>query len=119
MASQITACSVEELSEILSENIDSEETEPTEPTALDVSLSWTAPAEREDNQPMSLSDIAGYKVYYSATQGNYNNSVDINDGTATGYTFKDFTSGTYYFVVTTYDVDGRESEYSTPIQFDI
>ena len=115
MASQITACSTEELAEILSEA-----TEPTAtPTVLDVSLSWTAPAEREDDQPMLLSDIAGYKVYYGTTQGNYNDSVNINDGTATGHTFKDFASGTYYFVVTTYDVDGRESEYSTPIQFNI
>jgi carbohydrate-selective porin OprB len=115
MASQITACSTEELAEILPENIVSEETEPT----LDVSLSWTAPAKREDNQPISLSDIAGYKVYYGTKEGDYNNNVDVNDHTATGYTFKKFTAGTYYFVVTTYDVDGLESAYSTPIQINI
>ena len=117
MASQITACSIEEPSEdLVSEAIVSE---AIESTALDVSLSWTAPAKREDNQPISLSDIAGYKVYYGTKEGDYNNNVDVNDHTATGYTFKKFTAGTYYFVVTTYDVDGLESEYSTPIQINI
>ena len=89
---------------------------PTEPTFSDVTLSWVAPSEREDNNPMSLSEIAGYKVYYGATQGNYNNSININDGAAEGYTFNNLSSGTYYFVVTTYDREGRESKYSTVVQ---
>jgi cell division septation protein DedD len=89
---------------------------PTEPVVInysDINLSWTAPSEREDNQPISLSDIAGYKIYYGTNQDNYNNSVNVDDGTAEGYTFENFSSGTYYFVVTTLDTDGRESKYST------
>ncbi len=86
------------------------------PAVSDVSLSWVAPAEREDNTGISLSEIAGYKVYYGTTQGNYNNSVDINDGTAEGYTFNNFSYGTYYFVVTTYDTERRESQYSTVVK---
>lgn len=91
---------------------------PIEPvtTYSDVSLSWTAPLEREDNQPISLSDIAGYKIYYGNTEGNYDKSIDINDGIAEGHTVENLASGTYYFVVTTYDTDGRESRYSTVVQ---
>ncbi len=80
-----------------------------------VSLSWVAPAEREDTTALSLSEIAGYKIYYSTTQGQYSSSVTINDSTAVGYTFTNFSSGTYYFVVTTIDTDGRESTYSAEI----
>ena len=78
-----------------------------------VSLSWVAPSTREDNQPISLADIDGYNVYYGTTSGQYPNKVTINDGTATGYTFTNFPTGTHYFVVTTVDTDGRESQYST------
>ncbi|MFV2005019.1 MAG: fibronectin type III domain-containing protein [Gammaproteobacteria bacterium] len=84
------------------------------PTA-DVNLSWVAPSEREDNTAISLSDIAGYKIYYGTTKGNYSNSISVNDGTATDYTFSKFSAGTYYFVITTRDVDGRESQYSSVV----
>jgi VCBS repeat-containing protein len=82
----------------------------------DIHLSWVAPAEREDNSAISLSEIAGYKVSYGMTQGQYINSTTINDGTAVGYTFTDFPTGTYYFVVTTLDTEGRESQYSTEVK---
>ncbi len=81
-----------------------------------VSLSWVAPAEREDNTALSLSEIASYKIYYGSTQGQYTNSVAINDSTATGHTFTSFSSGTYYFVITTIDTDGRESKYSPEVK---
>ncbi len=84
-----------------------------------ITLSWVAPAAREDNSALSLSAIAGYKIYYSTAPGQYSNSASINDGTATGYIFNNFTSATYYFVVTTIDTDGRESQYSTEITISI
>jgi len=80
-----------------------------------VSLSWVAPETREDNQPISLADINGYNVYYGTTPGQYPNKVTINDGTATGHTFINFSTGTHYFVVTTLDTDGRESQHSTVV----
>ena len=82
----------------------------------DIHLSWVAPAEREDNSAISLSEIAGYKISYGMSQGQYPNNVIINDGTAVGYTFTDFPAGTYYFVVTTLDTEGRESQYSTEVK---
>ncbi len=84
-------------------------------TVADVSLSWVAPAEREDNSGISLSEIAGYKIYYGTSQGQYPNKININDGTAVGHTFTDFPAGNYYFVVTTLDTNGRESRYSTEV----
>jgi VCBS repeat-containing protein len=83
--------------------------------SADITLSWTAPAEREDNTAISLSEIAGYKIYFGTTQGQYSNNVTINDGTAVGYTVTGLPAGTHYFVVTTIDTEGRESQYSSVV----
>jgi hypothetical protein len=80
----------------------------------DINLSWVAPAEREDNSSMSLSEVAGYQVFYGMAQGQYSNSIVINDGTAVGYTLS-LPAGTYYFVVTTIDTEGRESQFSPEV----
>ena len=84
-------------------------------TVADIKLSWAAPAEREDNSSISLTEIAGYQVFYGQAQGQHPNSITINDGTAVGYTFTDLPAGTYYFVVTTVDTEGRESQLSSEV----
>jgi hypothetical protein len=76
------------------------------------SLSWTAPTTRSDGAPISLTEIDGYRVYYGSTQGNYPNSIDITDGTATGTTVNNIPVGDYYLVMTSYDTSGRESAQS-------
>ena len=80
-----------------------------------ITLSWIPPAEREDNSSLSLSAIAGYKIYYGTTPGQYPNSTTVNDGSATGYTLNNLSSATYYLVVTTIDTSGRESQYSSEV----
>ncbi|HHJ36626.1 MAG TPA: hypothetical protein ENJ87_12755 [Gammaproteobacteria bacterium] len=85
----------------------------------DITLSWTAPVEREDNTPIALSEIAGYRIYYGSTPGLLNKNIQINDGTTTTYLFKNFSAGTYYFSVTTLDTDGQESQLSIPVQKNI
>lgn len=113
---QVSSCSTEETLTAATANInpdlitDSGTNENT--TTAEINLSWVAPAEREDNSSISLSEIAGYQVFYGSSQGQYSNSVIINDGTAVGYTFTDLPSGTYYIVVTTIDTEGRESQFS-------
>ena len=80
-----------------------------------VTVTWTAPVAREDDSPLSLSEIAGYHVYYGMTEGDYPNRIDIRDGSAVEAVFTDLPPGTYYFVVTTYDSAERESSYSPPV----
>ena len=70
---------------------------------------------REDSSSISLSEIAGYQLYYGKAQGQYSNSITINDGTTTGYTLANLPSGTYHFVMTTLDTEGRESQFSPEI----
>jgi hypothetical protein len=80
-----------------------------------MSMSWTAPATRADGSPMSLADIDGYHIYYGDSAGSYPSRVDITDGSVVTATVNNIPSGTYYLVMSTYDVDGRESTYSSEI----
>ena len=80
-----------------------------------MTMSWTAPVTRADGSPMSLADIDGYRIYYGDSAGSYPNSVNVADGTAVTATVSNISSGTYYLVMSTYDVDGRESTYSSEI----
>ena len=76
----------------------------------------TLTKKNEDLTPLSLSDINGYRIYYGASAGNYPNSADVTDGTATSVTVTGVPVGTYYLVMTTYDVAGRESRYSSAVR---
>jgi len=81
-------------------------------TTHGVALSWIAPVEREDGTPIAMAEIAGYRVYYGTSEGSYTNGVDIEDSNTMQAELNNLASGTYYIVVTTYDMDGRESAFS-------
>jgi hypothetical protein len=92
------------------------ETQVVLPAANPVlSLSWIAPSEREDGTPISMAEIAGYRVYYGAVQGSYTHQVDIADSATMQVTLSDLATGTYYFAVTAIDTDGRESDLSRQV----
>ncbi|HDH53508.1 MAG TPA: hypothetical protein ENH24_03375 [Nitrospirae bacterium] len=74
-------------------------------------LSWDAPTTNSDSTP--LTDLAGYKVYYGTSSGNYTQSVDI--GNTTGAVVDSLSSGTWCFAVTAYDTSGNESDYSNEV----
>jgi hypothetical protein len=81
-----------------------------------LSLSWVAPAARADGTPLSLADIDGFHIYYGNSAGSYSYNVNVTDGTVQTVTLKDLAIGTYYIVMTTYDVDGRESARSVVVK---
>jgi hypothetical protein len=81
-------------------------------TTGSLSLSWIAPVARADGTPLSLADIDGFHIYYGNKPGSYPYRVKVNDSTAQRATLKNLASGTYYIVMTTYDVHGRESSHS-------
>jgi len=78
-----------------------------------VTVSWSAPLARADGSGLTMGEIAGYRVYYSATEGVYSNLVDVTDS-ATLQGVVAAPSGTYFIVVTAYDLEGRESQFSSP-----
>jgi len=75
-------------------------------------LSWVAPVSRADGTPLSLSEIAGFRVYSGLASDNLSLVADVNDGSATSHTVTGLSSGTHYFAVTTYDYSNNESVYS-------
>ena len=77
-----------------------------------VNLSWRAPAERVDGESLALTEIAGYRIYYGTRSGQYDFQAPIDDAYTSSITIDDLPVGTYYFVMTTVDVNGLESGYS-------
>jgi hypothetical protein len=78
-------------------------------------LSWIAPVAREDESPISTAEIGGYRMYYGTAPNDYTQQIDINDGTTVKLALEDLPSGTYYFVITTIDLEGRESVFSNMV----
>jgi hypothetical protein len=81
-----------------------------------LTLSWSAPSARTDGEPLSLSEIDGYRVYYGKHKGEYLKGADIKDGTAESATVTGVPFGAYYVVMTTYDANGIESGYSAAVK---
>ena len=84
-----------------------------------LTVNWVAPASRTDGTPLSLADIEGFRIYYGATAGSYPNRIEVADGSAQSATVNDVPVGTYYVVMTTYDVDGLESGYSEAVSMTV
>jgi len=83
-------------------------------------LNWAAPVAREDESPIAMSEIAGYRVYFGTETGNYTQSIEVNDAYIDAITLDELnTAGTYYIVLTTVDTDGRESAYSEEIVINV
>ena len=78
-------------------------------------LKWVAPVARTDGTPLSLADINGFRIYYGASDGNYEYMVNVPDGTAMAATVKNVPVGTYQVRMTTYDNNGLESGYSSKV----
>ncbi|MEW6570532.1 MAG: DUF1566 domain-containing protein, partial [Nitrospirota bacterium] len=76
-------------------------------------LSWDPPTTNADGT--ALADLAGFKIYYGTSSGNYTQHVDV--GNVAKYTINNLSDGfTYYFVATAYDVSGNESKYSNEVK---
>lgn len=81
------------------------------PLASALSVAWDAPTTNIDGS--SLNDLAGYKIHYGTSSGNYTTVVDV--GNATSYTFAELNTGSWCFAVTTYNAAGAESDYSNEV----
>jgi chitinase len=75
--------------------------------AASVDLEW---------DPNTEPVLAGYKIYWGTSSGNYPSSKDV--GNTTTCTITGLVGGqTYYFAATAYDVKGAESDYSNQISY--
>jgi hypothetical protein len=77
-----------------------------------VTLAWDAPTTNTDGT--SLTDLAGFKVYYGISSGNY--TAVVNVGNVATYTVNSLAPGyTYYFNVTAYNTSNLESNFANEV----
>src|SRR5690606_19422435 len=74
---------------------------------------WAAPTTRTDGTP--LLDLAGYRLYWGRSAGDYTRSTTIDNPGVTTYVVDGLTSGTWYFAATALDSTGLESRFSNAI----
>jgi len=77
--------------------------------AASVDLEW---------DPNTEPELAGYKIYWGTSNGNYTSSKDAGQNTTCTITGLD-EGTTYYFAATAYDGDGNESDYSNQISYTV
>jgi len=73
-------------------------------------LSWVPPTQNTDGSV--LTDLAGFNIYYGTSPGSYPNQITINNPGITGYVVDNLTANTWYFVSTSFNSTGMESEFS-------
>ena len=76
-------------------------------------MAWGAPQTNADGS--TLTDLAGYRIYYGTSSGSYSESVTVSDATATGYTIQNLPAATYYFVLRAFDNSNSESAPSAEV----
>jgi hypothetical protein len=78
-----------------------------------VTLSWTAPTRNTDGS--TLTNLAGYRVHYGTSAGNYTDSVQIPNKSMTSVVIEDLSPTRWYFAVKAYNTSGVESGFSASV----
>jgi len=73
-------------------------------------LSWQPPTTNTNGS--ALTNLAGYKVYWGTSPGNYSGSTTVMNPGLTSYVVGGLTPNTYYFAVTALNGSGTESTFS-------
>jgi len=75
-----------------------------------VTLNWTPPTQNTDGSV--LTNLGGFKIYYGTSPDNYPNQITINNPGITTYLVDNLTPNTWYFVSTSFNSSGMESDFS-------
>ena len=82
----------------------------TQVATASTTLSWTAPTQNEDGS--TLTDLAGYKIFYGTSSGSYTEEIRIDNPSVTVYVVDNLTPDTYYFAAKAFNAAGVDSRYS-------
>jgi hypothetical protein len=75
-----------------------------------VTVTWVAPT--EDTNGQSVTNLAGYYIYYGTDQSDLSQVISVAGADTTTYIVNDLGSGTYYFAVSAYNAIGLDSAQS-------
>jgi len=73
-------------------------------------LAWSVPTLNTDGT--ALTDLAGFTVVYGTSASALDQSIRIDNATASTYAMDNFPSGTYYFAIKAFTASGIESSLS-------
>lgn len=73
-------------------------------------LTWTAPTTRTDGT--SLSNLAGYRIYWGTAPDALDNMAEVDNPGISSYVIDQLTPATWHFVATAFDANNRESAFS-------
>ena len=80
-------------------------------------MSWTSPTDNTDNS--TLTDLAGFKIYYGTFPGEYDRTITINNPGLSSYLVENLASSDWFFVMTAFNTSGIESAYSAEVYKEI
>lgn len=80
-------------------------------------VSWTPPTTTTDGS--TLLNLAGYDIYYGTSPGALTQQIQVTNIGLTTYDVTGLSSGTWYFVVTSYTTDGTQSPPSNVVSYTI
>lgn len=78
-----------------------------------VTIAWTPPTENTNGT--TLTNLAGYHIYYGTSQSNLDKVVDISNPGLASYVLSSLTAGTWYFALTSINAAGVESARSAVV----
>lgn len=76
-------------------------------------LSWTPPTHNTNGS--TLSNLAGYRIYYGTSPSNLSRTVQLSNSGLTRYVISDLSAATWYFAIRAYNATGAESDSSNTI----
>ena len=76
-------------------------------------ISWTPPTENADGT--TLTNLAGYRIYYGRSPTTLNQSVALNNPGLTRYVVENLTPAIWHFVMTSVNAQGVESTRSATV----
>lgn len=82
-----------------------------------ITLAWNAPTQNADGSP--LTNLAGYRIHYGTSTGDYSDTVTLNSPGVTSYVIENLAPGNYFLAMTSVNAANLESDYSTEINFDL
>lgn len=85
-----------------------------EPPSL--ALSWAMPSERENGEPLSPSEIYGYRLAYGYQENSIDQGITVVGASNTQFTLTNLNAGRIYLHIATIDSDGVTGRFSSPIE---
>ena len=87
----------------------------SEQVARSMTISWVAPTERSDGEPLYPENLVGYEIRVVNSATGDTRTIDLADGLATTYTTEPMLPGTYELTLRAYDDQHLYSDRTAPV----